>query len=95
VRAKFDIEIRIVDPVWAIEVQRYLLELLAKGLGAVCSVIDELENIFQTDLAVRCGRGVVYRTRTNVHGCSCRLGVQEKGVESRELFGCPFIKYFG
>ncbi len=44
---KFDVEIRIVDPVGTIEIQRHLFEFLAKGLGTVRSVIDEREDIFQ------------------------------------------------
>jgi len=70
-----------------------LLQFLTKRFGTVRSVIYELQDIFQPDLAVGCGGGVVYRTRSDMHGSPGRLGVQEEGIESRQLLGRPFIEY--
>ena len=90
---KLDVEIRIVDPVRAVEIQWHLLQFLTKRFGTVRSVIYELQDIFQPNFTVGCRGGVVYRTRSDVHGSSGRLGVQKKGIESRQLLGRPFIEY--
>ena len=42
---KLDIEIRIVDPVWAVEIQWHLLQFLAKRFGTVRPVIHKLQDI--------------------------------------------------
>ena len=74
---EFHVEVRIVDPVGVVEIEGDAHGALAEGAREVQAALDGVEDVLETNEAVRRRRRVVHGERTDVHGLVRRLEIEE------------------
>ena len=74
---EFKVELRVLDPIGMVEIERHPHQPLAKAARAGQSGTDEVEDILEADETARRCRGIVDGDRADVHRCVRRLQIDE------------------
>ena len=82
----FEIEIRVIDPIRMIEIERHPHKFLPKNPCSVETPLDIAQYVLEPDLTAGCGRGVINQQLSDMHRRIRCFRISKHRIQCAKLF---------